>query len=139
MLNMRILPLTIMALFFLPHLSVRSANAKEQKTGALISAGYLMELCARGSDGKEKIEGAHIACQSYIAGIIDYHNLLQSMGTSPNVNICVPKTAKLKDLQDIVYVYLKGNSHHDAFIAAPAVNLALFESFPCKSKHKSKK
>lgn len=131
---MRILLVTIMAMFFMSSFLIKSTQAKTQQTGALISAGYLMELCARDGDGKENIEGAHIACQSYIAGLIDYHSLLRSLGTAPNVDICVPNTTKLKDLQDVVYVYLKENPHHDAFIAAPAVTLALFEYFPCKKK-----
>lgn len=110
-----------------------SSNAvKAQETGALISGAYLLELCKRDPDGKEQIEGAHIACQSYIAGLVDYHNLLRSLGTSPNIDLCVPNTVKLNDLQDIVWQYLNVNNHHDAFIAAPAVSLALFEVFPCK-------
>ena len=105
---------------------------KAQETGALISGAYLLELCKRDADGNEQVKGAHVACQSYIAGLVDYHNLLRSLGTSPNVDLCVPNTAKLNDLQDIVWKYLDVNTHHDAFIAAPAVVLALFEYFPCK-------
>ncbi len=113
-------------------MAVLPFSAKAQETGALISGAYLLELCKRDSDGRELVKGAHIACQSYIAGLVDYHNLLSSLGTSPNIDLCVPANVKLNDLQDIVWKYLEANSYHDQFIAAPAVSLALFEVFPCK-------
>ena len=104
----------------------------EEYTGALISGKYLLDICARDDDGKEIVVGGHTACQAYIAGLVDYHNLLRSLGTAPSVDLCVPNTVKLNDLQDIVWGYLHENSHHDAFIAAPAVSLALFQFFPCR-------
>ena len=107
-------------------------HAKAQDTGALISGKYLMDICARDDEGKEIVLGGHTACQAYIAGLVDYHNLLRSLGTAPSVDLCVPNTVKLNDLQDIVWAYLHENAHHDAFIAAPAVSLALFQFFPCK-------
>lgn len=113
--------------------------SRAQETGALISGAYLMEICKRDADGGETVTGGHVACQAYIAGLIDYHNLLRSLGTSPNIDLCVPNTVKLNDLQDIVWQYLNANSYHDAFIAAPAVSLALFEYFPCKKSKTSKK
>ncbi len=109
---------------------------KAQKTGALISGAYLLELCKRDASGEEQAPGAHIACQSYIAGLVDYHNLLRSLGTAPGIDLCVPPTVQLKDLQDVVYKYLNDNSQHDAFIAAPAVTLALYEYYPCAKKKK---
>ncbi len=108
--------------------------AQAEKTGALISGAYLLELCKRDANGKETVAGGHATCQAYIAGLIDYHNLLRSLGTSPNIDLCVPQTAKLNDLQDIVWQYLDKNAYHDSFIAAPAVSLALFQVFPCKKK-----
>jgi len=98
---------------------------------ALISGAYLLEICKRDKNGNEVVKGGHTACQSYIAGIVDYHNLIRSLGTSPSVEICVPEDVKLSELQDIVYTYLNKNAHHDAFIAAPAVALAIFEVYPC--------
>ena len=109
-------------------------NVKAQETGALISGSYLYQICKRDEKGGETVKGAHTACQAYIAGIIDYHNLLRSLGTSPSVDLCLPNTVKLNDLQDIVWKYLDQNAQHDAFIAAPAVSLALFEVFPCTKK-----
>ena len=91
-----------------------------------------MKLCESNADGSEVIQGSHTACQSYIAGIVDYHKLLRTLGTSPSIDFCVPNTAKLNDLQSIVWNYLESNAHHDAFNAAPAVNIALFSYYPCK-------
>ena len=119
-------------LLFLVGVILLPAQSRAQETGALISGGYLYEICRRDTEGKELVPGGHIACQSYIAGLLDYHNLLRSLGTAPSVDLCVPNTVKLNDLQDIVWTYLDANSQHDAFIAAPAVSLALFEVFPCK-------
>ena len=123
---MRFTLLTIIAILFVP------SAVTAQETGALVSGAYLLEVCKRDEQGKELVEGSHIACQSYIAGLVDYHNLLSSLGTSPNIDLCVPPDAKLNDLQDIVWKYLKENAYHDDFIAAPAVSLALFQVYPCK-------
>ena len=132
---MRILLLAILLSFF-----SFPAIAQKQETGALISGAYLLELCKRDESGEEIAPGAHIACQSYIAGLVDYHNLLRSLKVAPAVDLCVPPTTKLKDLQDIVFKYLETNAQHDAFIAAPAVMLALFEHYPCgNAKNKVKK
>lgn len=123
---MRVFLVVLILCFLIP------PHAQAQKTGALISGAYLLELCKRDENGNELVAGGHTACQSYIAGLVDYHNLLRSLGTSPSVDLCVPNTVSLNDLQDIVWKYLEQNAHHDAFIAAPAVTLALFEVFPCK-------
>lgn len=111
-----------------------SLPVQAEKANALISAGYLHEICKRDDNGGETVENGHATCQAYIAGIVDYHNLLQSLGTSPNVDVCIPAGAKLKDLQDIVWRYLDRNAQHDTFIAAPAVTLALFQKYPCSKK-----
>lgn len=111
-----------------------TSQAQETKNSPRISASYLYEICKEDAEGTETVEGGHSACQAYIAGVVDYHNLLQSLGTSPSIDICVPETVSMNDLQDIVWKYLEINSHHDAFVAAPAVSLAIFEVFPCKKK-----
>ncbi len=128
---MKVLSLSFLAIaLILPSIS----QAQETKNSPRISGSYLYEICKEDKKGKEVVKGGHSACQAYIAGVIDYHNLLQSLGTSPSVDICVPPAAKMNDLQNIVWKYLETNSHHDAFVAAPAVSLALFEIFPCKKK-----
>lgn len=110
---------------------------KAQETGALISGAYIHEVCKRNDKGEETVKGGHTTCQAYIAGLIDYHNLLRSLGTAPSIDICVPNTVKLADLQDIVWQYLEDNKQHEAFNAAPAVGLALFEVFPCDGASKN--
>ncbi len=101
------------------------------ETPAFISGSYLMNICQRNKNGQEMVKGAFVTCQSYIAGIIDYHKLLKSLGTAPSLDFCVPNTTKLNDVQDIVWTYLNNNTQHDEFNAAPAVTLALHQIFPC--------
>ena len=103
---------------------------------AVFSGAYLLEICKRGDGGEETVKGAHTACQAYIAGIIDYHKLLRSLGTSPSIDFCVPPSVKMNELQDIVWLYLQQNAENDAFIAAPAVSIALYNEFPCPKKKK---
>ena len=110
------------------------SHAQNKKTGALISGAYLYEVCKRNEKGGEIVAGGHTACQSYIVGLIDYHNLLRSLGTAPSIDFCVPNTVEKAKLQDIVWRYLGKHDHHGPFVAAPAVSLALFESYPCKKK-----
>ncbi len=109
-------------------------------TAGMFSAAYLMELCKSDAKGKETVKGGHTACQSYISGVVDYHKLMKSLGTAPTIDFCVPNTAPMKRLQNIVYVYLAKNTQHSDFIASPAVTLALYEYYPCpKAKKKSKR
>lgn len=102
---------------------------------ARFSGDYLLQMCLSDKDGKELVPGGHVACQSYIAGVLDYHNLIRSLGTSPSVEFCVPESAGLNQLQQAVASYLYQNKkQHGAFIAAPAVALALFNAYPCGKK-----
>ncbi|MCE7887844.1 MAG: hypothetical protein DYH13_10140 [Alphaproteobacteria bacterium PRO2] len=104
---------------------------------ARFSGDYLLQMCLSDKNGKELVPGGHVACQSYIAGVLDYHNLIRSLGTSPSVEFCVPENVGLNQLQKDVASYLyKNKSQHGAFIAAPAVALALFNAYPCGKKKK---
>ncbi len=96
------------------------------------SGAYLLQICEKDDKGKEKVPGGHGACQSYIAGVIDYHNVLSSLKIAPKVDICIPQKSTLNDLHDIVLAYLQKHGEHDSFVAAPAVTMALFEVYPCK-------
>lgn len=125
---MRITFLIVMLLSFV----IPAAQAQDSRI--FISAAYLHQICARNADGGETVAGGHTACQAYIAGVIDYHNLLITLGTAPSVNLCITNNAKPSDLQDIVWTYLDKNPQHDAFAAAPAITLALAQVFPCKRK-----
>jgi len=96
------------------------------------SGAYSLHVCEMGESRKEIVDGGHTACQAYISGVIDYHNILRAMKIAPAVDICIPESAGINDLHDIVLVYLRKNSEHDNFIAAPVVVMALYEVFPCK-------
>lgn len=102
---------------------------------AQFSGSYLLHICGVDKNGKELAPGGHIACQAYIAGILDYHNLQRSLGTAPTVDYCVPDEVNLKTLQSQVYSYVYRNQkQHNVFTAAPAVALALYTFYPCKKK-----
>jgi hypothetical protein len=104
----------------------------QDKTSGFFSGNYLMALCQSNAKGKETVKNGHAVCQSYIAGMIDYHKLMKSLGTAPTIDFCVPNTTPPRRLQKIVYVYLAKNRQHGDFTAAPAVALALYEYYPCK-------
>lgn len=79
------------------------------------------------------------ACTSYIAGVIDYHLLLQSLGTAPTIDFCLPENLSLAQASVRVMGYLQDAPQHDAFIAASAVPLALNKAFPCAPRKKGRK
>lgn len=100
---------------------------------AQFSGSYLLHICGSDKNGKELVPGGHIACQAYIGGILDYHNLQRSLGTAPTVDYCVPENTNLKTLQAQVYSYVfRHQKQHNVFTAAPAVALALYNYYPCK-------
>ena len=109
-------------------LSVREAQATR------FSGAYLLHLCDMSPKGGELVKGGHAACQSYIAGVLDYHNVLQSLNLAPKIDICVPNTATLGELQQVVLRYLRAHGEHDAFIAAPAVTMAIYQIYPCRAR-----
>ncbi len=111
-----------------------SFNAVAQESRVFISSAYLHKICERNDEGGEIVPGGHTACQAYISGVIDYHNLLKSLGTEPSIKICITNAAKPSDLQDVVWSYIDKNAQHDAFAAAPTITLALAQVFPCKKR-----
>jgi hypothetical protein len=110
--------------------------AKAQDTSGFFSSRYLLELCRSDRKGREIVKGGHTACQSYIAGVVDYHKLMKTLGTAPTIDFCVPNTEPMSRLQAIVRKYLADNGQHSEFVAAPAVTLALYEYYPCIEKKK---
>ena len=80
------------------------------------------------------VKGGHTACQSYIAGIIDYHSLIKSLKTAPGLDFCIPDDTPLSIIQQGVVLYLLKNGQHDDFIASPAVAIALNQMYPCRRK-----
>lgn len=102
-------------------------------SAARFSGEYLLHVCGSDKDGKELVPGGHIACQAYIAGVLDYHTLLTSLGASPSIDFCVPEGADMNTLQNTVESYVYLNRHeHMGFIAAPGVAMALYAYYPCK-------
>lgn len=100
---------------------------------ARFSGKYLLHVCGSDANGKELVAGGHIACQAYIAGVLDYNTLIQSLGTAPSVEFCVPESVDMNLLQKQVYSYVyRTRKLHDSFIAAPAIALALHGYYPCK-------
>ncbi|MDD9901320.1 MAG: Rap1a/Tai family immunity protein [Alphaproteobacteria bacterium] len=74
------------------------------------------------------------SCTAYIAGIIDYHNLIQSLGTAPTIDFCVPADMPIEQVAMDVLAYLKKEQQHGGFIATPAVTLALNKMYPCRKQ-----
>lgn len=99
---------------------------------ARFSGKYLRQMCSVDENGKETVKGGHAACQAYISGVIDYHNILRSLRMAPRVDICVPESAKPSDLHKAVLTFLMKDRTHDGFVAAPAVTMALREKYPCR-------
>ncbi len=99
---------------------------------ANFSGEYLYKVCSVDGKGNETVPGGKIACQSYISGVIDYHNMLRAMDLTSDMNFCIPKGITLNEIQLRVLVYLKKNLKlHRKFVAAPAVSMALFSFYPC--------
>ena len=96
------------------------------------SGAYMWEICKSDAQGKEVVKGGHTACQAYIAGVVDHQKLLRSLGTTLSADFCLPDDVGMKRLQDVVWTYLDTHSENDAFIAAPAVAVALSEIYPCQ-------
>lgn len=105
---------------------------------AEFSGKYLLQICSSDKEGNELVKGGHTACQSYIAGIIDYHNLIKSLKTAPGLDFCIPKNTPLSVIQQGMVLYLLKNGQHDDFIASPAVAIALNQMYPCKKRKKKK-
>ena len=101
---------------------------------AQFSGQYLISMCASDDKGKEITPGGHIACQAYIAGVMDYHTLLKSLGVAPSIDFCVPDNMPIASVQNKVQSYVLRNSkQHSSFIAAPGVALGLYNAYPCKN------
>lgn len=101
---------------------------------ARFSGEYLIKVCMMDKSGDEIIPGGKIACQSYISGVIDYHNMLRLMDlTSSDMNFCIPETVTLNEihLRVLSYMYKRAKLHRK-FVAAPGVAMALFSLYPCR-------
>lgn len=113
-------PLILAATALMLLIGASSARAEALMTGKMLAL-----FCT----SKEKID--QTSCQSYIAGIVDYHNLLRSLGTAPAVNYCLPKGITMDQIKQIVTRYIVTRTEHTDFIAAPAVAVSLYDIYPC--------
>jgi len=102
---------------------------------AQFSGEYLLKVCAIDQKGDEIIPGGKIACQAYISGVIDYHNMLRSMDLTSDMNFCIPEKTTLNEIHLRVLKYMYEHKMlHRKFVAAPGVAMALFSSYPCRKK-----
>jgi hypothetical protein len=70
-------------------------------------------------------------CLGYIAGVIDYHVMLQSLGTAPTIDFCLPPGLPVDQAAVTVLSYLRKYPQNSDFIAGPTIALALHAKFPC--------
>lgn len=102
---------------------------------AQISGDYLMGVCAMDREGKEIVPGGHVTCQSYIAGVMDYHSFTKSLGIASSFDFCLPQGVSLNDIHKTVQNFmLRHSRQYGPFIASPAVMVALNEAYPCPKK-----
>ncbi len=87
------------------------------------------------SDKRERMSG----CIYYITGVIDYHFLMQSFGTAPTIDFCLPESISKEQAAVIVMAYLRTSAQNDEFIAAATIPLALNKAFPCKAEEPKRK
>lgn len=114
-------------MFFIFVVSLPSSARAAQFSGE-----YLIKVCAVDRLGREVVAGGKIACQAYISGVIDYHNMLRAMDLTSDMNFCIPESVSLNELQIRVLAYLyKRAKLHRKFTAAPGVAMALFSLYPC--------
>lgn len=78
------------------------------------------------------------ACIYYIAGVIDYHSVLQSLAIAPTIDFCMPDSISKEQAAVLVLAYMRQSPQHDAFIAATSIPLALNKVFPCRRAPKKK-
>jgi len=113
-----VLIMAMLAVLFAP----LSAHAL---VGPLMKGSTLKLLCSSSKD-----EDA-FSCQNYIAGIVDYHNLLKSLGAPPSVDFCVPGNVPMSQIKQVVLIYMTAHTEHQDFIASPGVVMALYNAYPC--------
>lgn len=82
---------------------------------------------------ESKKQDDQFACQSYIAGVVDYHRFIKGLGTAPSVDFCIPAAVKMAQIKQVVIHYILRHTEHHDFIAAPGVTMSLFNAWPCKS------
>lgn len=90
-----------------------------------VSGGDLVQNCL--SDKKHDV----YACVHYVAGVIDYHTVMQSVGTAPTLSFCIPAGVSVSEAAYVVLRYLRSQPMQQGFVAAMSVPLALNKTYPC--------
>lgn len=131
-------PLT--AALFLSVLAVSLLSLSTGAHAARFSGEYLLKVCALDRNGNEIVDGGKIACQSYISAVIDYHNFLRTLDSAGPSSFCLPDEISLNEIHLVVLLYfMKNQKLHRKFIAAPGVEMALIDAYPCEGKKRKKK
>lgn len=104
---------------------------------AQVSGEYLIKVCSLDRNGNELVPGGKNTCQSYIAGVIDYHNMLKAMDLTSDMNFCIPQDESLDriHIRVLAYMYERGPMFRK-FVGASGVAMALFDAYPCNKKKK---
>lgn len=76
------------------------------------------------------------ACFGYVAGVIDYHVVMQSLGTAPTIDFCLPSDMPVTAAALTVIKYMAEAPQNGSFIASSAVVMALNKTFPCAKRAK---
>jgi len=97
----------------------------QETRAANLTGGKLLSYCK--SDKGDEL----LSCVNYVAGVIDYHIFMQSMGTTPTTDFCIPDSVSVDKASFVVMNYLEKHQEHLPFIAAPTVLMALADEYPC--------
>lgn len=106
---------------------------------ARFSGEYFLKVCALDKQAEEIVPGGKIACQSYISAVIDYHNFMRTLDSAGPKSFCLPESVSLNEVHLVVLLYfLKHKKLHNKYIAAPGVEMALMDAYPCNRQKKKK-
>lgn len=123
---------TVLVILSLVSTFLFNSAVSSKSYAAEFSGEYLIKVCSMNSRGEEIVKGGKIACQAYIAGVIDYHNMLRAMDLTSDMNFCIPEKVTLNEIHVRVLAYMYERAKlHRKFVAAPGVAMALFSNYPC--------
>lgn len=91
-----------------------------------VAGGDLVKHCL--SQNKHEV----YSCVHYVAGVIDYHTVMQALGTAPTLPFCIPSGVSITEAAFVVITYLREYPQNQGFVAAISVPMALSKAYPCK-------
>lgn len=122
--SLRLLILTILTAGF--------ALCAQPAQAAFMTGKTLLDLCT------SKEADNVFSCENYIAGVVDYHILVRSLGTAPSVDFCLPANIRMQQLRQLVINHLAQHPEQRGFVAAPAIALSIYGAYPCPVKKRAK-